>query len=261
MKYRTVPFRPALAFALAALASPLAHAAIVTSTIVQVGDMDAADWAQQVLRDDGPASVTLSASASGGNGGSFWLHDFTRPQGPGASSNAVANLFGAASWNPGTQGALAQVEFTLDARGLFSTGIGQPVTGFVRPVIEQGGVVYSVAATSTQVNVGATWQTISRLFSGSDNWVDLAGTPGAAPDFSAAGGVIHFGYRFELGLSCSNTTVGCNAARTQLGVDNFRVDVGTDVRVNDVPEPPAAALLAVALLGLAWAGRRRAGGR
>ena len=255
------PARHRLAWAAAALccAGSAAQAAIVSTTVTDVGDMSASDWVQQLLRDTGPTSVSVSASATGGNGGSFWLHEMTRPQGFGDSSNVVANLFGAASWNPATQGAVEQIGFALDARGLFSTGIGIPVTGFVRPVIEQGGIVYSVAGTSTQVNVGAAWQTISRLFSDSDNWVDLAGTPGARPDFGSSGGVIHFGYRYELGLTCPtfNNTAGCTAAQTQLGVDNFRVSVGTEVAAADVPEPPVTALLGVALLGLASAGRRR----
>jgi uncharacterized protein (TIGR03382 family) len=249
-------FAAALAFGASAGA---ANAAIVSSTIAEVSDMLAGEWTQQVLRDTGPSSVALSASPAGGNGGSFWLHELARPQGFGDSSNVVANLFGAASWDPATQGAVELIEFALDARGLFSTGIGIPISGFVRPVIEQDGTVYSVAGTSTQVNVGATWQTITRLFSDSDNWIDIAGTPGVLPDFSSNGGVMHFGYRFELSLTCPtfNNTVGCSAAQTQLGVDNFRVTVGTDVQGAAVPEPPVTALLAVALLGLAWAGRRR----
>jgi MYXO-CTERM domain-containing protein len=235
------------------------QAAIVSSTVANVGDMLDGDWTQQVLRDTGPSSVALSASPGGGNGGSFWLHEMTRPQGFGDSSNVVANLFTAASWDPSTQGAVDLIEFALDARGLFSTGIGIPISGFVRPVIEQGGIVYSVAGTSTQLNVGATWQTITRLFSDSDNWIDLAATPGVLPDFSSSGGIIHFGYRYELSLTCPtfNNTAGCTAAQTRLGVDNFRVTVGTDVQAAAVPEPPVTALLAVAMLGLAWAGRRR----
>lgn len=258
MTFHLAPLPLALAAALG-LGAGAAQATIVSSTIANVGDMAAADWTQHVLRDDGPSSVSVSLSPAGGNGGSFWLHELTRPQGFGNSSNVVANLFGGASWDPGTQGAVELVEFALDARGLFSTGIGTPVSGFVRPVIEQGGIVYSVAGTSTQLNVGATWQTITRLFSDSDNWVDLAGTPGVLPDFSASGGVIHFGYRYELSLTCPtfNNTAGCTAVQTQLGVDNFRVTVGTDVQAAAVPEPPVTALLAVALLGLAWAGRGR----
>ena len=259
MMFRPAPLRLAATAAAIGLAGSAAQAAIVSTTIANVSDMLAGDWAQQVLRDTGPSTVTVSLAATGGNGGSFWLHEMLRPQGFGDSSNVVANLFGAASWNPATQGAVELIDFALDARGLFSTGIGTPVTGFVRPVIEQGGIVYSVAGSSMQLNVGATWQTISRLFSDSDNWIDLNATPGVKPDFSTSGGVIHFGYRYELGLTCPtfNNTAGCVAAQTQLGVDNFRVSVGTDVQAGAVPEPPASALLAVALLGLAWAGRRR----
>lgn len=251
------PFLPRLALAAAlSISTAAAPAAIVTSTVVDTGDMQAAEWTQQVQRDDGPASVAVSLAASGGNGGSFWLHELARPLGPGNSSNVVANLFGAASWDPATQGAVTLIDFALDARGLFSTGIGTPVTGFVRPVIEQGGVIYSVAGTSTRIDVGTAWQTIHRLFSDSDNWIDLSATPGVRPDFSDDGGVIHFGYRYELSLTCSSSTVGCNAANTRLGVDNFRVMVSTEQATSEVPEPPAGALLAVALLGLAWAGRR-----
>jgi hypothetical protein len=263
MKFRLAPHPLAFAVALAfGTSTGAAEAAIVSSTIANVGDMLAGDWTQQVLRNDGPTTATQSISPAGGNGGSFWLHELTRPQGFGNSSNVVANLFGAASWDPAMQGAVELIEFALDARGLFSTGIGTPISGFVRPVIEQGGTVYSVAGSSTPVNVGATWQTITRLFSDSDNWIDIAGTPGVLPDFSTSGSVIHFGYRYELSLTCPtfNNPAGCTAARTQLGVDNFRVTVGTDVQAADVPEPPVAALLAVALLGLAWAGRG-AGGR
>jgi uncharacterized protein (TIGR03382 family) len=258
MTFHLAPRPLALAAALS-LGTGGAQAAIVSSTIADVGDMLAGEWTQQVLRDTGPSSVALSASPAGGNGGSFWLHELTRPQGFGDSSNVVANLFGGASWDPATQGAVELIEFALDARGLFSTGIGIPISGFVRPVIEQDGTVYSVAGTSTQLNVGATWQTITRLFSDSENWIDIAGSPGVLPDFSSSGGVIHFGYRFELSLTCPtfNNTVGCSAVQTQLGVDNFRVTVGTDVQAAAVPEPPVIALLAMALMGLAWVGRRR----
>jgi hypothetical protein len=223
-------------------ATGLAQATLVTTTVADIGEMQAAQWTQQVLRDTGNATLAFSAPGAGGNGGSFWLHDYARPAGPGNVSDVVANLFAAAVWNPATQGAVENVHFVFDARGLLSAGISNAVSGFVRPVIEQAGVVYSVASTSTLIAPGEAWLTIDRLFDDDAAWIDIGGT--LSPDFSAAGAPIRFGYRFELGLTCN--AASCSAAQTQLGVDNFRVSVGTEV-IAPIDEPAPWALLAGAL--------------
>ena len=146
------PARHRLAWAAAALccAGGAAQAAIVSTTVADVGDMSASDWVQQVLRDTGPTSVSLSVAAAGGNGGSFWLHEMARPLGFGDSSNVVANLFGAASWDPATQGAVEQISFALDARGLRSALV---ITSYyhaprARLALERAGVarVYTARA-------------------------------------------------------------------------------------------------------------------
>ncbi|WP_173126807.1 hypothetical protein [Pseudaquabacterium terrae] len=232
-------------------AAGAAQATLVTTTVADVADMQAAQWAQQVLRDTGNAAVGFSAPAAGGNGGSFWLTDFARPAGPGNTSDVIANVFAGAAWNPATQGAVETIRFSFDARGLLSTGISSAVSGFVRPVIEQGGVIYSVLNTSTRIDLGSQWLTIDQLFSDESAWVDLGGT--LAPDFSATGAPLHFGYRYDLGLTCNAGS--CTAAHTQLGVDNFAVRVGTDV-IAQVNEPAPWALLAMSLPLAVAAGRR-----
>lgn len=219
--------------------------------------MQAGDWSQTVLRHDGDGTVGFSVQGRAGDpGNSFWLIEYALPPstGPRTANDAVANLYGAASWNPATDGAIDRFDFSLDAQRIAST-FANGFAGFVRPVVEQGGVVYSVASSSLDLASLVQFGPLAWHFEDTDNWLPITGV--ARPDFSSSGGRLHFGYRFDLGAIC-NGAAGCFATATRAGIDNFSVTI-TPLAVTPpgtVPEPPAAWLLLTAAAAAGLARRR-----
>ena len=238
------------ALALLAGCLPL-HAATVS-----VSDMLPGQWAQTVLTHQGDVAVGFSVTPSASNpNDTFWLTSVSKPvsSGPNTSSDTVANLYTVAAWAPANQGAVDRLDFLIDARGVFSS-FASTVTGFVRPLIEQGGVFFAVPGSDLQVSTGITFNTLSWQLEDSADWQAQNGS--GLPDFSAAGAPIHFGYRFGLGTSCTGAN-GCNGVTTFTAIDNFRVDVITAApAAGQLPEPTGAALVLLALAAAGFSRRR-----
>ena len=140
-------------------------------------------------------------------------------------------------------------------------GIGPSLSsnaaGFVRPVVEQGGAVYSVANSALSLAALPQFAPLEWHFEDTDAWATIDGVNGL--DFGPAGGALHFGYRWELNTSCSGAN-GCTALTLFAGVDTFRVDVTPVLPVvpGGVPEPATLLLLLLlAALGAAAASRRQ----
>lgn len=251
--------RLALAAGLALLtAAAPARAAVSPVFDVNVGDMRSADWVQTALVDTGaPSTVAFDVVNRAGSSDSFWRTSYSKPAGPGpnSSTDVVANIFQLQGWDPATQGAIDGLQVLMDARGLSSTFSGSLVTGFVRPAIEQGGIVYTVLASDLRVDVADDFSTLSWTLDDAANWRSADGSS-RTPDFSVAGAPLHFGYRFGLIANC--TGARCSSSDSVLGIDNFRVDVLAAALPPgaSVPEPATLALAVMALLGCTRTARR-----
>lgn len=224
---------------------------------VNIGDMNAADWAAVNVSHAGTSTLSLSAPAGGGNPGSYWQHDWAAPvtAAGAAFGDRRANIYQLASYAPATEGALGALTLSFDFARLASSFVNGS-GGFLSAAIEQGGRIFIQATGSAQA-LSSDWLVSSFSSANADDWVEF-GT-NAHPDFSALGSTLRFGYRYSLNASCPSTaSAGCTAVSATAGVDNFQVTALAKVPAA-LPEPQSWALVLVALALLK--GLPRAAGR
>lgn len=231
-----------------------AHPAGAATLTVQ--DMQAAEWTQTVLRHQGNGSVAFSVQGRAGDpGNSFWQVQFDLPAstGPGSSSDTVAKVYTGAGWDPASDGAIDRFDFGLDAL-VIASSFSNGTAGFVRPVIEQAGVIYSVTSSSLTLQNLPQFSPLAWHFEDTDAWTTLSGV--GRPDFSAAGAPLLFGFRFDLGTTCTGA-VGCFRTATSAGIDNFSVTVTPQaITPPGTVAEPAVGLLLITALAAAGLGRR-----
>jgi hypothetical protein len=206
----------------------LATSSSCLASVVFDGDFDDANWSLTTFQ-YGPNGGSGSASqVVGGVPGTCRM--VTNTCGSNGSGAWNLSTYTAFSYNPSAGGALTDLSFPIDSRYVN----GLQAMGFV---VEQDNHFWRVG-----------------YFLNTPSWVTYAITPTAAefyamdvgmpalPDFSASGGVIHFG--FYSGNSSSST--GSGYSRSGL-YDNFVV--------NFVPSP--AGLVVAGAVGLLPGRRRR----
>ena len=248
-------FLKAAAFSVLTLLTWPAALHAAPSLSVGVSDMAATDWQQVVVLHAGPATVTQAVSTTITPANTFWLNTFQVPRTTSAfsSDDRVANIYTPQFWLPSVQGAIDYLDFTIDVRGLSSFSNGY--TGSIRPVIRQGGIVFSSISTDVTVLVGPSFSPLTWHLEDTNTWVDVNQI--AVPNFSALGTAIEFGYRYTVQAICSSAS-GCSPARADLGIDNFQVNVFAIPTA--VPEPGSLALVLCGLLVLPvarrWSARR-----
>jgi len=170
------------------------------------------DWATSIVTASGGAAQNTTLSTIGGNPGAYRKTVLTLPAG---ASIATAHLYQGGSYNPAVDGAIYALDYDEDQ--IQET---PPFPGaFIEatPLLEQGGVLY-VGPDITFTNTA--WSSLVR-----NNLValDFTSAGNTHPDFSAAGGVIHFGY------ARSNTNPTGLAANFRSGIDNWSVHVRSGV--------------------------------
>jgi len=216
-------------------------------TFTDAGTFSAATWSNTIF---GGGTVGLTRETTGGNPGAF-LRVQTIPSGGSIVIGAFINS--AATWDPSTQGAIADIDLDVDLK-LFSGVPGFPGLfggqGF-GIVLRQGGQVFGngFAATGDPVpnfvsrTITGAGQTNFGLISSSGN-TDVA----INPDFTASGSLIEFGISFA-------NSGGAPISGTTAGYDNLGITV--NAAASGVPEPGAFLLLGVGLAGLAFTRRKR----
>ncbi|MBN8281453.1 MAG: hypothetical protein J0M16_12660 [Gammaproteobacteria bacterium] len=201
-----------------------------------------ADWTVAKISDNTPgagASFTATQVATGGNPGEYRevIHVY------GLGSIIVGYLRNAATFDPSVSGSIVSLAYSYDTQRL------QLNTGAVAytPVIFQNNTWYGLPAYDTTTNQAWTSFGLSGLTAAS--FIARVGSGPAAPDFSATGAPMVFGY-----LSANTNTNAAVTATRSAGIDNWRVEVTTA----NVPLPAGGWLLATGVVAIAARYRHRA---
>lgn len=201
------------------LACLAAFPAAAATIVIQDGTFNPADWTTQSIVNVA-GTIAVSQQPTGGNPNEYrrntisWF-DFT-PQ-----PNRSFGNFYSQSFDPGVSGAATSLSFSYD----FARFSSSADSGNLTPLILQNNNIY--AFNSGLVNVGFLhsvnqWNAFSVDASNASNWTRIVGAGPNNPDF--ASGAMQFGYRYAFSTSCLG---GCNAGSVQVGIDNFRVTIGT----------------------------------
>jgi hypothetical protein len=216
-----------------------------------VGAFPLADWNETVLV--GPGTYTVSRTPLGSMGNpndALWLSASAPQASTGTNAFNLVWINPSLTYNPQLLGAIDRFEFNIDARGANSSGISSQFFGFLRPMIRQNGNFYS-GGVSTRIE-STDWTTLNWQHAASDQWFSAVGSSGQ-PDFSDAGSLIEFGFRWEASTTCS--AAQCSAVQISAFVDNFRTEVWAAEPIS-VPEPSSLALLGTGALALLMRRRR-----
>lgn len=175
-------------------------------------DFQAANWTEVVLV-AGTHSFTWYVSQDTGEGtpppSRKVVHDTTG----GPTSVKLGHLRVGATYTPGTQGAIATVDYSMDAKVL-DGGMSNAVGYY--PYIRQGGTDF--IGPFFLVLDGAGWSSFTQPGLIATDFRDVA-TLTMSPDFSGGGGPLEFGF------TSTNGTGGTGGIHSDSRVDNWSVVV------------------------------------
>lgn len=199
------------------------------------------------------AGVTLTTATVGGQ-----LQTRSGPMsGETGYAFMAGYLYGGFDWDPGSAGAITSIDFSIArAAAITVNGLDQPgITLTGRALIEQGGQ-YFMAVTPPVVPAAPPALTtidalgLTQASFGLVDWTTGAIDTTVHPDFG--GSLMHFGFAARLFISG-------NAATDLVSMSALSDDFSLTLATTAVPEPGTLALVALALLGAAAAGRRTRG--
>jgi len=180
------------------------------------GDFQPANWTAQPLNAEpaqGGHKVTVSRTDTGGSPDGFMSISYEMPVGP--SAIAVVHTSLSATYDPGAQGAIYGVDFSL-----YCNGSGGESS--VRPMFEQAERRFT--RDYLQPCAGPWRRAFALLSLRADEFVQFDGPPCGAgetcPDFSANGAPIRFGF-----LTAARVAPDQPAATISQGIDNWKVAV------------------------------------
>ena len=208
----------------------LAAAAQLQASTFFDGTFNNSDWTATKVLDTSnpPASFTAGQAAFDGNPAPF--RETTQNFGNNNANGSiwVAHLDSNFIWDPGTQGAIAALNFSFDGKS-FSNGVS-------------GGIGYGLVAFQNNTYYLADFTAVSQSQWTNHMAMDLTAgdffLPGfgtGTPNFSAGGTPIEFGYFTENGITTNTDT-------TVSGIDNYSLEV--------VPEPSTWAVAALSLAAI-----------
>ncbi|MFT3822040.1 MAG: hypothetical protein QM750_31240 [Rubrivivax sp.] len=249
------PSAPRAAAAAAVLALSLSLPAQATLAGFVDTTVDPSSYTQLTLHTDPSVSATVAATAAANPGAGLTLA-YANAGGPVELLSMIGFVYNGFTWNPGSDGALASVDFTNDryidgGDAFINTGL----TAFSRALLVQGGQYY-VAAFFDAGQPRQTWYTsaASALLASDFGAFDpLTGLVDGSqhPDFSASGGTLGFGFMNRFQLSSGGNAYDLNAL---FAYDNIGFTLNPAAAA--LPEPAPLALALAALLSLAWVRRR-----
>jgi len=189
----------------------LPHSAmpIVLSDAFDDGSLPADRWDLTVAT-SGTGQVTQHVEHRLQDGNPVGFRYMEHRWNPGPAFISVQHFYTAATYDPGTEGAIDHIAYSEDRRQFNPPFAGAAIGTLF--IVEQGGTVYSMFITGGQFT--------------SEQWEHVA-LPGltaqdftpAGLDFSASGTPITFGY------ARTNTINGTGVITTQHGIDNWRVEI------------------------------------
>ncbi len=183
------------------------------------------DWTTEVFFRSGQGgSATAVQSLVGGNPGAHRL--VTHTIGTRPAQVFVVHERAGATYDPSTQGAIAAIDYSFDARTFSDPGYGgQSATLAIR----QGGVVYCGPFFA---NGEFIWRSTAQSGLVASNFTVLNGA--AHPDFSSTGDPLHFG----LVTSNTNPEGGIiGQSTTIVGYDNWSVGVAATTGIGSWSDP------------------------
>jgi hypothetical protein len=243
---------------LLALATP-----ILASTVYTDGTFTNGTWQSVALITSPDSSVTIAQGSATGNPGNFASMQFSFFLTPSGVTRTLQSAFiqNDFSWDPALDGSVGSINFSMDVKNLSSPGFSVPVSAFWRPVLRQSGNIFSVANSSLQPTTGGTaFQSFAWNFTSASQWIQ-SGNASLAPNFSASGAPIQFGFRVEASIVCSGGGI-CGGTSLNEAMDNYRVEITAAEQTSGIPEPSTWILATTSLVFFAGARRRcRAGGQ
>jgi hypothetical protein len=231
-----------LVLAVVAFVAAPADASVIFSDAV----FAESDWAALELIDTSTSDsfvITAGQRLSGGNPDEYWrvVHTLNEAGPPGVKIRS-GHVFQPGSYDPSTQGAVAGVQFDFEGFSLVGNTAGAVGYG---ALIEQDGMFF--LSGFGQTLDGAGFETFGGSVLSATDFAKVVGGTGVDttmnPDFSAAGGVMKFGF------FASNGTFGTPSVN-EGGVDNWSVEI------TEVPAPPALALIVPVVASLLTRGLR-----
>ena len=192
-------------------------AAATAQAQVQIGDTEFApsDWVHSALWSVGTVTLgPMTQQAAGGNPGAFQRGRHTS-NGPFATIYD-GHVYVGGTYSPATQGAVTSLDISYDYLDFLPGGTQNGL------LVVQNGRSFIRFVDSAGPHTSWTTLTHAGILPNDPQWSEAsaAGITQAAPDFSASGGPMQFGfYTFNWSLS-----VGFFIER-EWGIDNFRVTI------------------------------------
>lgn len=233
-----------LRFLLAAALSPFAFAATVYSD----GTFDPSDWTVTFPFSHSETSLTLSQASPDGNPYFLASYLVSERSAPSPTLTTISAAFqNSFVWDPQTDGALTNLDFSLDFRNISTSFPTNPRGLSWAPALLQNGTLYINSPGFVQPLNSPSFQNRVWNLTPASTFMRWAG-PTANLNLSETGQPITFGFAVGLLSGCGGLgVVTCPETVIYDAMDNFSVSLEGVAPGNEIPEPSTFALAALGL--------------